>query len=56
MTVIGVAPHVKHYGVQWDSRGKLYFPYSARVFSLSFVVEAVGDPLSLVGAVRNGLS
>ncbi|MEP7271981.1 MAG: ABC transporter permease, partial [Acidobacteriota bacterium] len=51
--IVGVVGHVKHRGLEGESRVQYYIPYHQRPQAGMFlVVGAVGDPSSLAGAVR----
>jgi len=53
MTVIGVARDVKHYGQDQPMIPGVYIPYiQDRQSRMTLVVRTAGDPLDLVGAVR----
>jgi putative ABC transport system permease protein len=57
MEVIGVVNHVKHYGVDQDSRVEMYLPYTqSPIPSFTLLVKTSGDPNSLVGAVREAVA
>jgi putative ABC transport system permease protein len=52
--VVGVANHVKNYGVDQDSRIELYLPYYREpVRSTTLVLRTASDPRGLVGAVTD---
>jgi len=56
MEVVGVVNHVKHYGVDQDSRVEIYLPYrQTPIPSFTLVVRASGDPSSLTSAVRQAV-
>jgi putative ABC transport system permease protein len=55
--VVGVVRHVKHYGVDNFSRESIYLcMYQNIEDSMTVVVRAQGDPLSLVAPIRHVLS
>jgi putative ABC transport system permease protein len=51
--IVGIVGHVKHKGLEGESRAQYYYPYSQRPTSDMFlVVRSSTEPSSLVGAVR----
>jgi putative ABC transport system permease protein len=55
--IVGVVNHVKHYGVDQNSRVELYLPYTqSPIPSFTLVVRTDGDPASLTPAVRQAVS
>lgn len=57
MEIIGVVNHVKHYGVDQDSRVELYLPAKQDPrSSFSLIVRTSGDPSSLTTAVRQAVA
>ncbi|MGB7921784.1 MAG: ABC transporter permease [Pyrinomonadaceae bacterium] len=51
--VVGVVGHVKHYGLDAESRVQIYLPYlQVSRSSMSLVVRTDGDPASLAPALR----
>jgi putative ABC transport system permease protein len=53
MRVVGVARDVKHYGLDQTMRPAVYLPCGRNLpESMASVVHTAGDPLALVGAVR----
>jgi len=54
--VVGVVEHIRSHNLTQTGRGQIYIPYaqSARPH-LSYVVKSGGDPISLVGSIRNEL-
>ncbi len=51
--VVGVVSHVKHYGIDRDSRESLYMPaYQAGFNHFTLVVRSESDPLALVDPIR----
>jgi putative ABC transport system permease protein len=56
MEIIGVVNHVKHYGVDQDSRVEMYLPYTQNpIPSFTMIVRTSGDPSSLTSAVRQAV-
>jgi putative ABC transport system permease protein len=56
MEVVGVVNHVKHYGVDQDSRIEMYLPSAQSPFTgFTLVVHTSGDPSGLVSAVREAV-
>ena len=56
MEIVGVVNHVKHYGVDQDSRVEMYLPYmQSAIPSFTLVVRTTGDPASLTSAVRQAV-
>jgi putative ABC transport system permease protein len=56
MEIIGVVNHVKHYGVDQDSRVEMYLPYTqSAIPSFTLVVRTTGDPSSLISSVRQAV-
>ncbi len=56
MEIIGVVNHVKHYGVDQDSRVEIYLPYTQNAIpSFTMIVRTSGDPSSLTSAVRQAV-
>src|SRR5262245_5485740 len=52
--VVGVTRSVRHRGLDQEPRPEYYLPHAQTPdFSLVTVVRAAGDPLAIVGAVRN---
>jgi len=55
--IVGVVGHVKHKGLEGESRVQYYIPHSQTQNAfMSLVVRASGDPTSLTGAVRGAIS
>jgi putative ABC transport system permease protein len=55
--IVGVVGHVKHKGLEGESRVQYYMPHSQTQNAfMSLVVRASGDPTSLTGAVRGAIS
>jgi len=57
MTIVGVVPHVKNYGVDQESRVEIYLPVmqNTRGFA-TFVIRTAGDPGAVTSAVRQALA
>ncbi len=56
MTVVGVVAHVKHYGVDQDSRVELYLPYQqSSIGSFSLLVRTSGEPAAVTSAARQAV-
>jgi hypothetical protein len=54
--VVGVVGHVRHKGLEGESRVQYYVPYPQRPpGSMFLVVQASTDPASLTGAVRGAI-
>ncbi len=54
--VVGVVNHVKHYGVDQDSRVEMYLPYTqSPIPSFTLIIRTQGDPASLTSAVRQAV-
>ena len=52
--VVGVVRHVKHYGVNAESRAEMYLPQAQDPVRLvNLVVRTVAEPTSLASAIRN---
>ncbi len=52
MEIVGVVNHVKHYGVDQDSRIEMYLPYTqSPIPSFTILVKTAGDPSQLSSAV-----
>jgi len=52
--IVGVVGAVRHSGLGKEPRPEYYLPYTQMpFFSLTTVVRAAGDPMAIVGAVRN---
>ena len=55
--VVGVVNHVKHYGVDQDSRVEMYIPYAqSPIPSFTLVVKTTGDPSSLTASVGKAVA
>lgn len=56
MEVIGVVNHVKHYGVEQESRVEIYLPYAQTpIPAFAILVRTAGDPSSLASALRQAV-
>jgi putative ABC transport system permease protein len=56
-TIVGVAAHVKNYGIDQESRMELYLPlHQSRLGSFSLVVRTSGDPGSMSAAIRQAIA
>jgi putative ABC transport system permease protein len=56
MEVVGVVNHVKHYGVDQDSRIEMYLPYTQSPFpNFTLVVRTSGDPAGVSAAVSRAV-
>jgi putative ABC transport system permease protein len=56
MEVIGVVNHVKHYGVDQDSRIEMYLPYTqSPIPSFTLLVRTSGDPSGVSAAVSRAV-
>ena len=56
MEIIGVVNHVKHYGVDQDSRVEMYLPYTqSAIPSFTLLVRTSGDPTRLTPSVREAV-
>ena len=52
-TVIGVVPHIKHYGLDEDPRPQVYLPFASDPSDwVNLIVASRGDPASAIGDVR----
>ncbi|HKQ74359.1 MAG TPA: ABC transporter permease [Blastocatellia bacterium] len=52
--IVGVTRSVRHHGLNLEPRPEYYLPYAQTPdFPLTTVVRTAGDPLAIVGAVRN---
>ena len=57
MEVVGVVNHVKHYGVDQDSRVEMYVPYTqSPIPSFTLVVRTEGDPSLAAAAVGQAVA
>jgi ABC-type antimicrobial peptide transport system permease subunit len=56
MEVVGVAGHVRHYGLREEGRGQLYLPSTSMVWALSVVVRTAADPLAVAAPMRDILT
>lgn len=57
MTVVGVVPHVKNYGVDQESRVEIYLPVMQNTIgAATFVIRTAGDPGAVTSAVRQAVS
>ncbi len=57
MEVVGVVNHVKHYGVDQDSRIEMYLPYTqSPIPSFTLVVKTEGEPSQLASAVGRAVA
>ena len=57
MEVVGVVNHVKHYGVDQDSRIEMYLPYTqSPIPSFSLVVKTAGDPSQVAASVGQAVA
>ena len=57
MEVVGVVNHVKHYGVDQDSRIEMYLPYTqSPIPSFSLVVKTAGDPSQVAASVGRAVA
>jgi putative ABC transport system permease protein len=55
--IVGIVGHVKHKGLEGESRVQYYIPHSqVQNANMSLVVRTSGDPASLTGAVRGAIS
>jgi predicted permease len=56
MEIVGVVNHVKHYGVDQESREELYLPAAQNAIpSFTLVVRTSGDPTAVTAAVRQAV-
>jgi putative ABC transport system permease protein len=56
MEVVGVVNHVKHYGVDQDSRIEMYLPYTqSPIPSFTLVIKTAGDPTGVAAAVASAV-
>jgi len=56
MEVVGVVNHVKHYGVDQDSRIEMYLPYTqSPIPSFTLLVRTSGDPAGITTAVSQAV-
>src|SRR5262247_2385915 len=54
--IVGIVGHVKHKGLEGESRVQYYIPHSQTQNAfMSLVVRSSGDPASLTGAVRGAI-
>jgi putative ABC transport system permease protein len=57
VTIVGVAAHVKNYGIDQESRMELYLPlHQSRLGFFSLVVRTKGDPAAMTSAIRGAVS
>jgi len=57
MEVVGVTHHVKHYGVDQDSRIEMYLPYTqSPIPSFTIIAKTAGDPSSIASAVAQAVA
>jgi predicted permease len=55
-TIVGVAAHVKNYGIDQESRMELYLPlHQSRLGFYSLVVRTKGNPADLGSAIRGAI-
>jgi putative ABC transport system permease protein len=55
-TIVGVAEHVKHYGVDQPSRVEMYIPFAIRPNTGgNFILRAKGDPANQTTALREAV-
>jgi putative ABC transport system permease protein len=55
--IVGIVGHVKHKGLDGESRVQYYIPHSqAQNAFMTLVLRTSGDPTSLTGAVRGAIS
>jgi putative ABC transport system permease protein len=55
--IVGIVGHVKHRGLEGESRVQYYIPHSqVQNANMNLVVRAGADPTSLTGAVRGAIS
>jgi len=55
--IVGIVGHVKHNGLEGESRVQYYIPHSqVQNAFMTLVVRTSGDPASLTGAVRGAIS
>ena len=53
LTIVGVVGNARRSGPELDARAEIYFPHSQRPSgSMTLVVKAAADPLSLTPAIR----
>jgi putative ABC transport system permease protein len=56
MEVVGVVNHVKHYGVDQDSRVEMYLPYTqSPIPSFTMLIRTSGDPARMASAVQEAV-
>jgi len=56
-TIVGVATHVKNYGIDQESRMELYLPVrQSRLGFFSLVVRTKGDPAAMTSAIRGAVN
>jgi putative ABC transport system permease protein len=56
MAVVGVVNHVKHYGVDQDSRIEMYLPYAQSPYPFfTLVIRTAGDPSRFASAVSRAV-
>jgi putative ABC transport system permease protein len=54
--IVGIVGHVRHRGLEGESRVQYYVPYRQRPVSNMFLVaQATGDPTQIAGAVRGAI-
>ncbi len=57
LEIVGVVSHVKHQGIDQDSRESVFQPASQNAFrNIAVVARATSDPLGLVAPLRRALS
>ena len=57
MEIVGVVNHVKHYGVDQDSRIEMYLPYTqSPIPSFTILAKTSGDPSRLASAVAQAVA
>ncbi|HKV39771.1 MAG TPA: ABC transporter permease [Blastocatellia bacterium] len=55
-TIVGVAGHVRHYGLEKEGREQLYFPFDQKTSNTMYLtLRTSGDPDSVVGAARSAV-
>ncbi|HEU5180033.1 MAG TPA: ABC transporter permease [Candidatus Polarisedimenticolia bacterium] len=57
MEIVGVVNHVKHYGVDQDSRIEMYLPYTqSPIPSFTILAKTTGDPSRLTSAIAKAVA
>jgi putative ABC transport system permease protein len=56
VTIVGVAGHIRHDGLDRDPRAQVYWPYAQRTQDrIAMVVKTAADPATMTAAVRTAI-